>query len=148
MARKQVFLSYCHDNTTTVTQLRNGLISAGEAVWWDQDILPGQDWKAAIRKAMNNSYAVVVCLSTELAVRVKSGVYPEISDAISIFREFSPGSIFLIPVRLSDCKPPPIEIDATRTLGRLQHVDLFPPANWATGLRQLIAALRASPEHP
>jgi len=116
-------------------------------VWWDQDILPGQDWKFEIRKAMRNAYAVVLCLSQETAARTTSGIYPEALDAIEAYREYSPGSTFLIPVRLSDCEVP-IEIDGTRMLDRLQFVDLFPSAQRATGLARLVTALRAAPHHP
>jgi hypothetical protein len=118
--------TYCRDNKEEVAKLRDHLISSGEPVWWDQDILPGQDWKFEVRNAMKHAYAVVLCLSKELACRFESGVYPEVSDAIEIYRERSPGSIFLIPVRLSDCEIPPLELDGTRTLNRLQYVDLFP----------------------
>ena len=45
--------------------MRSDLVAAGEVVWWDDDILPGSDWKREIRKAMKNSYAVVLCLSKE-----------------------------------------------------------------------------------
>lgn len=64
VARKHLFLSYCHDNKEEVAKLRDELIEAEEHVWWDQDILPGQDWKGAIREAMEQSYAFVLCLST------------------------------------------------------------------------------------
>jgi len=130
MAKKHVFLSYCRDNTAEAAQLREKLIASGEVVWWDQDIKAGQDWKYEIRKAMNNAYAVVFCISKETDARTTSGIYPEALDAIAIYRECAPGSIFLIPVRLSECEIPPIEIDTTRTLSRLQYVDLFPTANY------------------
>ena len=64
---KHVFLSYCRDNKDQVSPLRDALVAAGEPVWWDQEILPGQDWKMEIRKAMRNSYAVILCLSEETA---------------------------------------------------------------------------------
>lgn len=148
VGKKHVFLSYCHDNTAEVGQLRDDLIAAGEPVWWDQDILPGEDWKLCIGQAMDNSYAVVWCLSKETEARVKSGIYPEALDAIGTLREYAPGSIFLIPVRFSKCEIPPIEIDATRDVKRLQYVDLFPPAKRSAGLQRLIQALRKAPEHP
>ena len=148
MAKKHVFLSYCHDNQAEVAQLRDDLIKAGETVWWDGDILPGQDWKREIRRAMRDSYAVMLCLSDELAQRVQSGVYPEVLSAITEYRQQKPGNIFLIPVRLNDCEIPDIEIDDTRTLDGLQVEDLFPPAQRAAGLAQLIKALQAAPHHP
>lgn len=146
--KKHVFLSYCHDNQAEVAKLHDDLIAAGEAVWWDQDLLPGQDWKLEIRKAMRNAYAVVLCLSEETAHRITSGIYPEVLDAIAAYREYAPGSVFLIPVRLSDCEIPLIEIDATRTLDRLQFVDLFPPDRRRAGLERLLKALQAAPFHP
>ncbi len=97
---------------------------------------------------MKDSYAVVLCLSKETDARATTGIFPEALDAIAAYREYAPGSIFLIPVRLSECTIPPIEIDATRTLDRLQRVDLFPAAEWSKGLQRLIKALQATPHHP
>jgi hypothetical protein len=143
-----VFISYCHDNFAEVIRLREDLLKAGESVWWDRDIKPGQDWKFAVRQAIKQSYAVVLCLSEETQRRKVSGIYLEALDAISAYRAYSPGSIFLIPVRLSDCEIPPLEIDATRTLDCLQYVDLFPASKREVGLAQLIDAVRLSPHHP
>jgi TIR domain len=143
-----VFLSYCRDNLQDVAALRDELIRAGELVWWDQDILPGQDWQFEIRQAMKAAYAFVLCLSAESQARMTSGIYPEAMDAIEAYRKYSPGTVFLIPVRLSQCDIPPIEIDSTRTLDRLQYVDLFPVAKRGYGLTRLKAAIRAAPLHP
>ncbi len=148
MAKKYVFLSYCHENETEVTRLYADLRAAGEAVWWDQDILPGKDWKQEIRRAMKSSYAVVLCLSKELATRIESGVYPEVADAIGVYRNQTPGNVFLIPIRLSNCEIPDIEIDDVRTLDQLQSVDLFPAPKRTAGLQKLLAALKASGNHP
>ena len=74
MSEKHVFVSYCHDNKDDVARLVEDLKNAGEPVWWDDDILGGRDWKEAIREAMKNAYAVVVCLSPELTEeRYRSG---------------------------------------------------------------------------
>jgi len=148
MSKKNVFLSYCHHNQAEVKRLHDDLIAAGEAVWWDQDILGGQDWKFEIRRAMKNSFAVVLCLSQESQARKTTGIYPEALDAIEAYRLYSPGSIFLIPVRLSDCEIPDLEIDGTRTLDRLQHVDLFPASHRAEGLNRLVHAIRGATNHP
>ena len=148
MSKKHIFLSYCRDNATEVARLRNDLIAAGESVWWDQDIKGGQDWKFEIRNAMKNAYAVVLCLSAESEKRSASGIYPEALDAVSAYREYAPGSIFLIPVRLSDCEIPPIELDGTRTLDRLQLIDLFPAGKYAVGLQKLVQAIGDAPNHP
>jgi TIR domain len=148
MAKKHVFLSYCRDNQKDVSQLRDDLMAAGEQVWWDLDILGGQDWKQQIRKAMKEAYAVLVCFSKETDARPKSGIFPELLDAIKAYREYAPGSVFLIPVRLSNCSIPDVEISDTKTLDSLQFIDLFPPTKRKSGLAQLIRSLQSAPEHP
>jgi hypothetical protein len=148
VAKQHVFVSYCHDNSREVSPLRDDLVAAGERVWWDQEILGGQDWKREIRKAMEEAYAVVACFSKETDARQKSGIFPELLDAIEAYREYAPGSIFLIPVRLSQCSIPDVEISATQTLDRLQYIDLFPPSRRKDGLERLIKSLQEAPEHP
>ncbi len=148
MAKKHVFLSYVRENSADVAALRDDLIGLGETVWWDQDIPPGAKWRLEIRKALKDAYGFVLCLSKAMADRAKSGAFPEILDAISIYRELAPGGIFIIPVRLDDCRVPSFEIDSMTMLDDLQFVDLFPAANRAEGLRRLVAALKACPGHP
>ncbi len=148
MAKKHVFISYNRKNAKAVSQLRDDLVAAGEPVWWDQDILPGQDWGMAIRQAVKDCYAFVLCLSKEATAGPTSGIYPEARDAIREFRKYAPGGIFLIPVRLSKCEIPQLQIDDTTNLDSLQYVDLFPSAKRADGLDRLVQALKATPHHP
>ncbi|PYP89439.1 MAG: hypothetical protein DMG65_13380 [Candidatus Angelobacter sp. Gp1-AA117] len=148
MPKKHVFLSYCRENQAEVKLLRDDLIAAGENIWWDQDLLPGQNWALAIEKAMENAYAVILCLSKESEARVTSGIYPEASDAISAYRQYPPDRIFLIPVLLSDCAVPSIKIDSTRKIKDLHYVKLFPKAERTEGIAKLLQAIKATPHHP
>ena len=91
MPTPQVFLSYSHKNDTEAEELRETLLASGFDVWWDKMILPGQDWKFEIRKAMKRCGAVLLCLSTEAATGSTSGIYPEALDAIAAYRERKPG---------------------------------------------------------
>ena len=93
---------------------------------------------------MKQSDVVVLCLSAKSMKRKRTGIYPEALDAIAAYRQRRPGEIYLIPVRLSDCEIPEIEIDDTRTLDRLQHVDLFPGPTWDANLKSLLKAIRAA----
>lgn len=146
MSERHVFVSYCHDNKDEVARLVEELEDAGESVWWDEDIPGGRDWKEAIRMTMKKAYAVVVCLSPELTEkRYRSGVYPEIRDAITTFRQYGPGHAYIYPVRLAKCEIPPIEIDDTRTLDRLQCIDLYPESKRAAGVQKLLESLAAAP---
>jgi hypothetical protein len=146
--KRHVFLSYCRQNRDEVRRLRDELIKAGEPVWWDQEILPGQNWEIEINKAMKAAYAVVLCLSKESQSRTSTGIYVEARNAIEAYRQYSPEEIFLIPVRLSDCEIPFFKIDATTMLDGLQFVDLFPPAQRSKGFEKLVQALRAVTHHP
>lgn len=85
-----------------------------------RDIKPGQNWRTEIRRALKDAYSIVVCLSEELAERSTSGMYPELADAISAYREYGPNSIFLIPIRFSECDVPAIAIDEVGQLSDLQ----------------------------
>jgi len=143
-----LFLSYCREDKTQVNRLREDLLNAGEVVWWDQDLDAGEDWRLAIRKAMKNSYAVVVCLSRQTEARIESGMYPELSNAIAAYRDYAPGSVYLIPVKLSECEIPLVQIDGHRTLDNLHFVELFPDSQWEAGVQLLVKALRKAPHHP
>lgn len=125
-----------------MARLRDELLAQGLRVWWDRDLLPGQDWKLEIQRALERSTAVVACFSRETEARGRSGIYPELRDAIAIFREMSPGSVFIIPVRLSNCSIPRLPIDSTRSLGDLQYVDLFPDNQRGQSMRKLVSALK------
>ena len=144
----RVFLSYCREDIGEVGRLRQDLIARGVGVWWDQDILPGQDWKYEVRKAMKQSCAVILCLSGRCLQRTRSYIYPEAYDAIAAYRQRRPGEVFLIPVRFSPCEIPSIEIDDTRTLDRLAWVDLFPAEQWNDGVRSIVEAIQLSLPHP
>ncbi len=148
MPKKHVFISYCRDNENEVAKLRDDLIAAGEPVWWDKDILGGRDWDLEIRKAMRDSYAVVLCLSKESEDRATCGIFPEARDAIAAYRKCKPGSVFLIPVRMSDCEIPLFKIDDVQMLDDLQYIDLFPSSKYTEGLKRLVESLQKAPERP
>src|SRR5512135_1484614 len=152
----RVFLSYSRNDFAEVSRLRADLTAHGIEVWWDKDILPGQDWKYEIREAMKRSNAVILCLSGQGLQRTRSFIYPEVYDAIAAYRERRPGEIFPIPIRLSECEIPSIEIDGARTLDRLHFVDLFPPDRRDEGVRNILRTLdriaglvgSSTPQHP
>lgn len=146
--KKHIFLSYCKDDQEEVSHIRDALVASGETVWWMMDIKGGQDWKTEIRKAMRTAYAVIIVFSKQTGSRITSGIYPEVLDAVNAYREYAPGEIFLIPVRLSECDIPPVELDGTRTLDRLQWIDLFPEGERSAGLEKLLDAVRSTPHHP
>lgn len=86
--------------------------------WLDKaKILPGQDWRLVIEKAVEESDMVIVCLSKH-AVTKEGFVQKEIRYAYDIALEKPEGIIFLVPLRLEEC-------DVPRGLRSLQWVDYF-----------------------
>ena len=145
---EHVFLSYCHEDRERVSELRRALMDAGYQVWWDQDILPGQDWRREIKRALKNAHALVACFSESTAKRYRSGIFPELRDAIGIYRELAPGRTFIIPVRLDSCAIPDLDIDSTRDLTDLQYLDLFPASAWSDGISALVRSLERTRGRP
>ena len=123
MSKKHVFISYCRKNQKDVAKLCHDLKRNGENIWWDQKLLPGQDWEQEIQKAIENCYAFICCFSKEMGKKDKTKVNDEIREAIKISRQYLPGSIFIIPVKLSECAIPGFEIDSTKQLSKIQHID-------------------------
>jgi hypothetical protein len=129
MARR-VFLCHSSGDKEQVRDLYRRLHRDGFEPWLDEaDILPGQDWDGAIRRAIRESFYVVVCLSKN-SITKRGYVQKEIKHALDVADEHDEGSIFLIPVRLEPCQVP-------ARLGRRQWVDLFA----TDGYERLLAAL-------
>lgn len=125
-----VFLCHSSSDKPRVRELAEKLRKSGTAPWLDEEqLLPGQEWEAEIRKAVRASDAVVVCLSNA-SVSKTGYVQKEIGFALDVAGEQPEGSIFLIPIRLDDCEVP-------ERLKRWHYVDL----HGATGYERLLAAL-------
>jgi hypothetical protein len=95
-------------------------------IWLDEEkLLPGQDWEYEIEKALDESDAVIVALSTR-SVTKEGYVQKELRFVIDIALEKPEGTIFILPVRLDDCERP-------RKLRHIQAIDYFPPErrDWA-----------------
>lgn len=145
--KNHVFFSYCHDNYEEAKTLYDSLKKAGISLWWDKDIGLGENFKTESRRAMKRSYSVIICLSKELEGRAESGVYQELLEAISNYRQLPPGQSNIIPVLLSKCEIPNIEISDTETLNELNPVSLFIETERANGIKKIVQVLKAHPEH-
>src|SRR6185295_5856484 len=113
-----VFLCHSSGDKDAVRKLYKFLEQNGYKPWLDEeDILPGEDWSVKIPQAVSNSDVVLVCLSRE-SVNKDGYVQKEIKFALDVAEEKKENSIFLIPVKLEECKLP-------ARLSRWQCVDLF-----------------------
>lgn len=101
-----VFLCHASDDKPAVRELYQKLQHDGFEPWLDEeDLLPGQDWKNEISKAVRNSDAVLVCLSED-SIAKTGYVQKEIRVALDVADEQPEGAIFIIPVKLEDCDMP------------------------------------------
>ncbi len=127
----KVFLYHAPADKTAVRDLYLSLIQDGLDAWLVKErLLPGQDWKHEIQKAMGAADVVIVCLSE----RLNQGEFgrKEVRLAFDSAIEQSEGKIFVIPVRLEEC-------EQLESLGNWQWVDLFE----ASGYEMLMYALQA-----
>lgn len=102
----RVFLCHCSADKTVVRQLYMRLNGNGIDAWLDEEkLLPGQNWKIEIPKAVKNSDVVIVCLSKS-AINKDGYIQKEILIALELADEKPEGSIFLIPFKLEPCEMP------------------------------------------
>jgi hypothetical protein len=114
----RVFLCHSSSDKPKIKNLYRKLQLNGVKPWLDEkDILPGQDWKLEIPKAVRRSDVVIVCLSHE-AISKLGYIHTEIEYAIDIAEKQPEGTICLIPLRLQPCEVPV-------RLKRWQWVDYF-----------------------
>jgi len=128
----KVFLCHGSEDKPTVRTLYSDLLTCGVEPWLDEkNLLPGQDRKYEIPKAVRDSNIIIVCLS-RTSVSKTGFVEKEIKYALDVVDEKPEGSIFLIPARLEECSLP------DRLSGR-QWVDLFQE----NGFERLLKSLQA-----
>jgi TIR domain len=128
--RSRIFLCHSSSDKDAVRDLYRRLRQEGLWPWLDEeDILPGQNWDAEIRRAISTSRQVLVCLSRS-SVNKRGYVQKEIKQALDVADEQPEDSIFLIPVRFEPCEVPP-------RLRTWQWVDLFA----ANGYQRLLLSL-------
>lgn len=54
--KSRIFLSYARENQGAIERVYDSLLAAGYAPWMDvRDILPGEKWGTAIKKALRES---------------------------------------------------------------------------------------------
>ena len=126
----KVFLCHASGDKPPVRELYKRLTAEGVDAWLDQEkLLPGQNWRLEIPRAVREADVVVVCLSKK-SITKEGYVQKEIKDALDIAEEKPEGAIFLIPARLEECAVP-------ERLGLWQWVDLYEENGFIKLLRSL-----------
>ena len=114
----RIFLCHSSGDKVAVRELYDRLKADGFQPWLDEkDLLPGQDWELAIRRAVRETDIVVVCLSRG-SITKEGFVQKEIRLALDVADEKPEDTIFIVPARLEKCETP-------SRLSKWQWVDLF-----------------------
>lgn len=115
-------------------KLYDDLRRAGVDPWLDRKkLLPGQNWKRAIKQAMKTSAYIVTLLSTH-SVSKQGYVQKELKEALELLEQMPPSDIFIIPVRLDACEP------LDERLQELHWVDLF--ESYAEGVNLILQVVQ------
>lgn len=126
----KVFLCHASDDKPIVQNLYSRLVKDGVDAWLDKEkLIPGQNWKIEIPKAVKSSDIVIVCVSTK-SVNKEGFFQKEIAVALDIADEKPEGTIYIIPARLENCNVP-------ERISQFHWVDLFE----SNGYEWLIKAL-------
>jgi hypothetical protein len=127
----RVFLCHAPDDKPAVRALYERLLADGAAPWLDEEkILPGQNRRLEISRAVRAAHAVVVCLSQHTSVA--GSFHREMRLALDVAEEQPEDAIFILPLRLEACEVP------DRLEGK-EPVNLYA----ARGYERLVRALRA-----
>ena len=136
--RPQVFIAYVKEDQAAAERLYDAIEAAGFRAWMDvRRLLPGQNWPRAIEAAIEGAEFFVACFSKR-SVKKRGGFQAEIRHALDCARRVPLEEIFLVPVRLDQCRVP------ASIRRETEYIDFFP--DWATGERELLAMMRSEVE--
>jgi hypothetical protein len=128
--RPRIFIAYATEDRAVAERLFKELTAHGFAAWMDRrKLLPGQDWPHRIEDAIASSDFFIACFSCK-SVRKRGGFQTEIRHALNCANSVPLDDVFLIPVRLDDCRVP------ARIQRETQYVDLFP--EWVVGFERVL----------
>jgi hypothetical protein len=142
----KVFISYVHEDAPFVDQLIDDLKSAGVEVWLDRiNLKPGDRWNTIIRQAIRSGDFFIACFSTNSINKTRSVMHRELLLAIDELQLRSFNQIWFIPVLLSKCNVPELDIGGGSTLQDIQYVPLF--NNWDAGIENILNIILPDRKH-
>lgn len=140
MTKNSVFISYAREDARYAERLYMDLRAREIDAWLDtRRLLPGQNWRSEISRAIRGSRYFMALISTH-SLSKRGVVQTEMKRAIQVMSEMPSDQIFLVPVRLDECLP------ADEQLQNLNWVDLFP--NYQHGLERILLLLKDAPKTP
>jgi len=115
----KIFISYAREDQKIAKKLYRSLQDVGLSPWLDiEDLLPGQNWEVTIKETIRNSSFFLALLSSN-SVSKKGFIQKELKFALDLLKEYPYSKVFIIPIRLDECKP------FDEKINELHRVDLF-----------------------
>lgn len=100
------FVSYAHEDYSTVKEIIDFLDDRGFNPWYDkQNIFVGERWWKAIEQAIERSTAFLLCLS-QTSTKPRSVLQAEIEKGLGKLKTLPSNSIYFLPVRIDNCDVP------------------------------------------
>ncbi|MDP9170967.1 MAG: toll/interleukin-1 receptor domain-containing protein [Acidobacteriota bacterium] len=125
-----IFIAYAVEDVEVVERLYGDLETRGYSPWMDRKkLLPGQNWPRRIHDAIESADFFIACFSTTSAGK-RGAFQAEIRYALDSASKIPLDEVFLIPVRLDECRVP------LRIERETQYVDLFPV--WEMGMARIV----------
>jgi len=139
--RKNVFVSYVREDSSDVNRICEVFRENGIAYWLDRDkIEPGKLWKQAIRDAIDNGAFFLACFSEQQEKREETYMNEELLLGVDILRRKQYNSGWLIPVKLSPCSIPKLDIGAGKTLQDIQYLSFY--EDWDREIERLVDIIK------
>jgi hypothetical protein len=131
----RVFIAYVIEDYEHAVRLYSDLLAAGLNPWLDRKkLLPGQDWRRCIERAIDTCDFFVACFSPR-SVR-KRGQFPyEVRYALRCAERMPLDDVFVVPVRIGNCNVP------SRIAWQAQYSDLLP--DWNKGMEEVVLSIQA-----
>jgi hypothetical protein len=126
MKNCDVFLSYAREDRAFAEELAKHILSLGWTVWWDRELLPGQDFDQTIEQRLDDAKAVIVLWSK--SSRQSEWVRSEARHARS--------RKVLLPIQI-EAGSPPLEFNGVHTANLIDWGSDRQSPEFATLLRAL-----------
>ena len=145
----QIFLAHASEDKPAVLALHERLKQAGYKPWLDKkDLIPGQNWRSVIPKAIADSQLFIACLS-QRSIAKQGFVQREFKMALNQYADRPPNSIYLIPLRLDECEIPDLrQEEYGLNLRDLHWLDYWEEDGFEQLERAITYQFKLEPEEP
>lgn len=138
-----VFVSFVSENAKLASWVAEQLKLNGLEPWFSEDvgtIFPGENWKQAFRRAIEEGGYYVPIFTKEWVSRKRSVAHEELLFAVDEGRLRQTSQPWIIPILAHPVEVPSVDLGGGRRLSDIQFADI-PKLGWERGLKSLLTGL-------